>query len=188
AASGPVPLRSRRPGSPSAGARPGEASQRPRRLTGWTSCSSITPNANVVPRSTAVSCSTVRGSPVGGQDLSESAGRRRVMTVDVAAPAAPVGADAAGHPFRRRLLDGLAESITERGYRDTTIAHIVRHARTSKRTFYQEFSSKEECFIELLRTSNEEMIRQIVAAVDPQAFWHDQIQQAIGAYVDGIDP
>jgi AcrR family transcriptional regulator len=74
----------------------------------------------------------------------------RVMTVDVAAPAGPatpVGAEVAGHPFRRRLLEGLAESITERGYRDTTIADIVRHARTSKRTFYQEFSSKEECFI-----------------------------------------
>jgi AcrR family transcriptional regulator len=111
------------------------------------------------------------------------------MSIDVAAvaaPAAPGGADA-GHPFRRRLLEGLADSITERGYRDTTIADIVRHARTSKRTFYQEFSSKEECFIELLRTSNEEMIKQIVAAVDPEAFWHHQIRQAIGAYVDVIE-
>ena len=45
--------------------------------------------------------------------------------------------------FRDRLLDGLAASIGERGYRDTTVADIVRHARTSKRTFYGEFSSKE---------------------------------------------
>ena len=40
-------------------------------------------------------------------------------------------------PFRGRLLDGLATSIGERGYRDTTVADIVRHARTSKRTFYE---------------------------------------------------
>jgi AcrR family transcriptional regulator len=91
------------------------------------------------------------------------------------------------HPFRRRLLDGLADSITERGYRDTTIADIVRHARTSKRTFYREFSGKEECFIELLRTANEEMIAQITAAVDPEAFWQDQIRQAMNAYVDSIE-
>jgi hypothetical protein len=39
------------------------------------------------------------------------------------------------HPFRLRLLDGLAASIGERGYRATTVADIVRHARTSKRTF-----------------------------------------------------
>ena len=93
----------------------------------------------------------------------------------------------AEHPFRRRLLDGLADSIAERGYRETTIADIVRHARTSKRTFYREFNGKEECFIELLRTANEEMIAQIKSAVDPEAFWQDQIRQAIDAYVDSIE-
>jgi len=93
----------------------------------------------------------------------------------------------AEHPFRRRLLDGLADSIAERGYRETTIADIVRHARTSKRTFYREFSGKEECFIELLRTANEEMIAQIKSAVDPEAFWQDQIRQAMDAYVDSIE-
>ena len=91
------------------------------------------------------------------------------------------------HPFRRRLLDGLADSISERGYRETTIADIVRHARTSKRTFYQEFSSREECFLELLWTANQEMMAQIRAAVDPEAFWQDQIRQAIDAYVDSIE-
>jgi AcrR family transcriptional regulator len=91
------------------------------------------------------------------------------------------------HPFRRRLLDGLAESIAERGYLETTIADIVGSARTSKRTFYQEFSSKEECFIELLWTANEELIAQIRAAVDPDAFWQNQIRQAIDAYVESIE-
>ena len=57
-----------------------------------------------------------------------------------------------------RLLDGLAASIGERGYRDTTVADIVRHARTSKRTFYEQFASKEECLIELLRRNNENLI------------------------------
>ncbi|HEX9176610.1 MAG TPA: TetR/AcrR family transcriptional regulator [Mycobacterium sp.] len=93
----------------------------------------------------------------------------------------------AEHPFRRRLLDGLAESIAERGYRETTIADIVRHARTSKRTFYQEFDSKKECFVELLRTAIEDMIVQIEAAVDPEAFWQDQIRQAIDGYLSVIE-
>ncbi|OBK76807.1 TetR/AcrR family transcriptional regulator [Mycobacterium sp. 1274761.0] len=96
------------------------------------------------------------------------------------------GADDADGRFRRRLLDGLAASIGERGYRDTTVADIVRHARTSKRTFYGEFSSKEECFIELLRSNNEEMIDRIRGAVDPEADWQAQIRQAVGAYVDHI--
>ena len=102
--------------------------------------------------------------------------------LDSAAPAA-VGAN----PFRGRLLDGLAASIGERGYRDTTVADIVRHARTSKRTFYDQFTSKEECFIELLRANNAALIAQIRAAVDPDAAWQEQIRQAVGAYVDHIE-
>jgi len=88
--------------------------------------------------------------------------------------------------FRDRLLDGLTESIGERGYRDTTVADIVRHARTSKRTFYEQFASKEECLIELLRRNNEDLIAGIRAAVDPEADWREQIRQAAVAYVDHI--
>src|SRR5689334_16916959 len=96
------------------------------------------------------------------------------------------GVDDAVSPFRRRLLEGLDASINERGYRDTTVADIVRHARTSKRTFYGEFSSKEDCFIDLLRTNNEEMIKRIRRAVDPEADWQQQIRQAVAAYVEHI--
>jgi AcrR family transcriptional regulator len=94
-------------------------------------------------------------------------------------------ADAA-RAFRDRLLGGLAESIAERGYRDTTVADVVRNAKTSKRTFYGEFASKEECFVDLLRTNNEALIASIQAAVDPEAQWDTQILRAVDAYVDHI--
>ena len=90
-------------------------------------------------------------------------------------------------PFLDRLLDGMAASIIERGYRDTTVADIVRHARTSKRTFYEQFASKEECLIELLRRNNEILITNIRNAVDPDADWQVQIRQAVVAYVDHIE-
>lgn len=88
--------------------------------------------------------------------------------------------------FRDRLIEGLAASIGERGYRDSTVADIVRHARTSKRTFYEQFASKEECLIELLHRNNEDLIANIQAAVDPEADWQVQIRQAAVAYVDHI--
>jgi AcrR family transcriptional regulator len=97
-----------------------------------------------------------------------------------------VGSASVDDAFRDRLLDGLAASIGERGYRDTTVADIVRHARTSKRTFYEQFASKEECLIELLRKNNEGLIANIQAAVDPESDWQHQIRQAAGAYVDHI--
>lgn len=96
-------------------------------------------------------------------------------------------ARAAGHEdpggFRPRLLEGLAESIVEDGYRKTTVADIVRRARTSRRTFYEHFASKEECFVALLTDANEEMIRQISAAVIPEAPWETQVRQAVGAWI-----
>jgi AcrR family transcriptional regulator len=93
---------------------------------------------------------------------------------------------AADDPFRDRVLDGLAASIGERGYRDTTVADIVRHAKTSKRTFYEQFASKEECLIELLRKNNEDLIAHIRATVDPEADWRLQVRAAAGAYIDHI--
>lgn len=90
-------------------------------------------------------------------------------------------------PFRLRLLDGLASSIAERGYRASTVADIVRNARTSKRTFYDQFAGKEECFLELLRADVEKLGERIGSSVDPEADWHQQIRQAVEAYVGHIE-
>jgi AcrR family transcriptional regulator len=98
-----------------------------------------------------------------------------VRTADV-----PAAVDSA---FRQRLLDGLATSIVEDGYRNTTVADIVRRARTSRRTFYEHFPSKEECFVALLTDANAEMVRRISAAVDPDAPWTIQVRQAVEAWV-----
>lgn len=103
------------------------------------------------------------------------------MSAPVAGEAAPT------EGFRRRLLDGLAASIAERGYRDTTVADIVRHARTSKRTFYDHFSTKEQCFVELLDATNEDLVTTLRDAVDPQADWPVQVRQAVAAYVHAIE-
>lgn len=104
-----------------------------------------------------------------------------------AAATAAAGDAALGDPFRLRLLDGLAASITQRGYRATTVADIVRNARTSKRTFYDQFASKEECFLELLRADIEKLGERIAAAVEPEADWRRQIRQAVEAYVGHIE-
>lgn len=85
--------------------------------------------------------------------------------------------------FRTRLLDGLAESITRDGYRNTTVADIVRQARTSRRTFYEHFASKETCFVALLTDANTAMIREIISSVDPTAPWTSQVRQAVEAWI-----
>lgn len=102
--------------------------------------------------------------------------RRQDRATRTAPPGDPGG-------FRQRLLDGLAASIIENGYRDATVADIVRRAHTSLRTFYEHFATKEECFAGLLADINVEMARRITGAVDPHAPWQDQVRQAIESWI-----
>ncbi len=94
----------------------------------------------------------------------------------------PAPAPTATH--RDRLVFGLAESIRERGYRETKLSDVVRHARTSRRTFYEHFEDKEACFLALFEATNDNLVREISEAVDGSARWDTQVDQAIGAYVD----
>jgi AcrR family transcriptional regulator len=51
------------------------------------------------------------------------------------------------HNQRERLLAGVATAVAEHGYNEVTIAHITGAAKVSRRIFYENFESKEECFI-----------------------------------------
>jgi AcrR family transcriptional regulator len=88
-----------------------------------------------------------------------------------------------GSNFRQRLLDALAVSISEDGYARTTVADIVRRARTSRRTFYEHFESREACLVALLTDANAEQVRQISAAVDSSVPWQSQVRQAVEAWI-----
>jgi AcrR family transcriptional regulator len=87
---------------------------------------------------------------------------------------------------RRRLLDGLAESLREKGLQGTQIGDIVRHARTSKRTFYECFPDKESAFVELIREWSVGILANVEIAIDAQAPWAEQVDQAIDTYVGAL--
>jgi AcrR family transcriptional regulator len=120
---------------------------------------------------------------VKGGDVAATVADDETSTGGSSVPTGPTAID----PFRQRLLDGLAAAIDERGYRASTVADIVRYARTSKRTFYDQFPSKEQCFHELLHASVEKLGEQIRTAVDSEADWKTQIRQAVQAYVAYIE-
>jgi AcrR family transcriptional regulator len=53
---------------------------------------------------------------------------------------------------RGRLLDAMAEAVSDHGYGATTIAHVVSHAGVSRKTFYEHFRDKEHCFLAMYDT------------------------------------
>ncbi len=94
-------------------------------------------------------------------------------------PAAPPG-------HRERLIAAMAESIKEKGYRDTTVADVVRIARTSRRNFYEHFDDRDGCFLALFDATNDAMMEQVAAAVRPEASLSEQVDAAVDAYIDNV--
>jgi len=87
---------------------------------------------------------------------------------------------------RRRLLGGMAAAIAERPYAEVTVADVVRHARTSRRTFYEHFADKQECLAALVLDAHERIVAAIARANDPDAEWTVQVRQAVEAWIDGV--
>lgn len=82
------------------------------------------------------------------------------------------------HHQRERLIAGLAEAVAEKGYAAVTLTDIVKHAKVSRRVFYANFESKEQCFLaafEVVLSHLHELVAGAVAGVER---WP---QQAIAA-------
>jgi AcrR family transcriptional regulator len=80
-------------------------------------------------------------------------------------------------------MEGLAASIREKGLAQTQVTDIVRHARASRRTFYNHFEDKEACFVELMHALSDAFLEEVDGAIDREAPIATQIDQAIDTYL-----
>lgn len=88
------------------------------------------------------------------------------------------------HNQRERLIAGLAEAVAENGYAGTTIAHITRHAAVSRRTFYEHFSSKDECFVAAYDSVMTELRKRVGEAFEQEEEWPQAIRAGIAAMLE----
>jgi AcrR family transcriptional regulator len=110
------------------------------------------------------------------------------MVPAVSAQRAVDGPSGTGEPsgHRQRLIAAMATSIEAKGYRDTTVADVVRIARTSRRNFYEHFGDRDACFLALFDATNEAMMEQIAAAVHPDRPLDQQVDGAVDAYIENV--
>ena len=69
---------------------------------------------------------------------------------------------------RQLLLDSAAEEFAHKGYAEANINHISKSAGFAKGTIYNYFASKEELFLDLLVTTAEQHIEEIIAYVNQE--------------------
>ena len=68
---------------------------------------------------------------------------------------------------RARLQRAMAEVMAEKGYVGTSVADVLRAARVSRETFYQQFSSKEDCFMSAYERGVESLVSGMSEAQPP---------------------
>lgn len=85
------------------------------------------------------------------------------------------------HNQRERLIAGLAEAVAEKGYGGTTIADITRHAAVSRRTFYEHFEGKDECFVAAFDTVSTQLRERVDESFKAEDDWAHAARAGIAA-------
>jgi AcrR family transcriptional regulator len=84
---------------------------------------------------------------------------------------------------RARIISALAEETMVRGYRAVTVADIVRRAGIARNTFYDNFSSKEDCFLATQDHAIEEALSRVVEAATEVEGWEARVAAGLGAFL-----
>ena len=87
---------------------------------------------------------------------------------------------------RARLLEAVGRAVADRGYAAATIDDIVRGAGVSKKTFYEHFADKEECFVAAYEAAAEELFRRVSVAHGTGEDWLERTRAGIRAYLQWL--
>lgn len=94
---------------------------------------------------------------------------------------------------RDRILLAMAEAMAEKGYASTSVADVLRRARVSRETFYQQFSSKEDCFRAAYARAVEVVMQGILGtglvgtrSAGADTVDSERLERLLGAYLDTL--
>jgi AcrR family transcriptional regulator len=80
---------------------------------------------------------------------------------------------------RERIITAMVDTVAERGYNATTVAHITKAASVSRRTFYEHFADKEACFLAAYQMVADHIRASMRAAAESFAEWPQQVRAAL---------
>jgi AcrR family transcriptional regulator len=84
---------------------------------------------------------------------------------------------------RGRLLRAMAEAVADAGYAQTTVGDVIARAGVSRRTFYEHFTGKQDCFLAAFDLGASVLFDAVSEAADPgQPTWR-QVRSALHVYL-----
>jgi AcrR family transcriptional regulator len=88
---------------------------------------------------------------------------------------------------RTRMIAAALDALAELGYARMTVQHVISRARVSRKTFYDVFSDKEDCFLAAFQQTIEEARRHATAAYHAQPCWRDGVRSGLAVLLEMID-
>jgi AcrR family transcriptional regulator/DNA-binding MarR family transcriptional regulator len=88
---------------------------------------------------------------------------------------------------RARVLAATVEVSAERGAAGVTVTHIVERAGVSRRTFYEFFSDREDCFLAAFDDAVTRAARRIHDSYDPGSGWVERVRGGLVGLLCFID-
>lgn len=84
---------------------------------------------------------------------------------------------------RARIVNALALEVSEKGYRAVTVADIVKRAGIARNTFYENFGSKEECFLAAQQFAMSAALSRVVEAAGEIDEWPLRVEAGLAAFL-----
>ncbi|HEY2603826.1 MAG TPA: TetR/AcrR family transcriptional regulator [Thermoleophilaceae bacterium] len=85
---------------------------------------------------------------------------------------------------RARMLEAMAHAVAAKGYAATTVADVVGGAGVSRKTFYEHFQDKEDCFLAAFDAGVGVLVHAVErATLDAEGEWREHIRAGVRAYL-----
>ncbi len=87
---------------------------------------------------------------------------------------------------RVRIIVALAQETSEQGYQQVTVADIVRRAGTARNTFYENFRSKEDCFLATQEYAMTAALERVVETAGGLQSWPQRVSAGLTAFLSYV--
>ena len=88
---------------------------------------------------------------------------------------------------RGRLICAIADCVAEQGYPETTVADVIARAGVSRRTFYEHFKDKEDCFLAAYDEGGKSTYEAMVAAAEGLEDWQEILDAVLTTWLEFLD-
>lgn len=85
---------------------------------------------------------------------------------------------------RARLFAAVATVLDDNGYAGTTVSAIAAEARVSKSDFYNQFESKDDCFLAAYDSTVERLRAEVLVACTARARWAEGVCAGLAAALE----